>query len=83
MDHYVDAMPGDRRPARRMSTQPMNHALDAFAGQWVATLDGRVIAWAATSRELAAALRALPEQSTGATAQFVPRPARGYKVGVG
>ena len=71
------------RPDRAIQTLPAPEDLQSYEGMWVAVRGTRVIEHAPTARQLAVKLRALGAGGRGATAQFVPPPARGYRIGVG
>jgi hypothetical protein len=81
---YSDDMSIIRRPpAGHVPPSQRPAGIERFANQWVAVLDGQVIASATTSRELAAELRSLPPASREAVMEFVRPPVVAYVVGVG
>lgn len=67
----------------RVDPVPHLEALDQWVNHWVAVKDGRVIAAAPTSRELAYELKKMGSRAKGAVAQFVRPASDGYIVGVG
>jgi hypothetical protein len=68
---------GHHRPAPRPAE------LDRFEGRWVAVKAGHVIADAASSTELVAALRRLGDDGRGAVVQHVVAPSDAALVGLG
>jgi uncharacterized protein DUF5678 len=64
-------------PVRRSST------LDAFAGQWVAVKDGRVIAHGFNSRDVVRQMRQMGRAAEGAVLQRAPKPDEALAVGLG
>jgi hypothetical protein len=73
----------DRQPGRTIAPLRASSELGKHVGEWVAVKAGKVVAAAASSRELATKLRTMGADAHGATAQYVVPPAEGYKVGVG
>ncbi len=71
-----------RSEGRRGPAQPPE-GLDRYEGLWVAVQGGRVIAAAATTRELVYSLAKIGPRAKGATLQRVPRRADGLVVGMG
>jgi hypothetical protein len=64
-------------PIRRLAD------LDAWVGCWVAVKDERVVAAAATSRELVRKVIEMGPGAKGAVAQFVPEPSGSIVIGMG
>lgn len=80
---YPDGVPLGRQPHHRISPVPHLDELDNWIDHWVAVRNGRVIAAAKSSRELAYELHKLGPQADNAVTQYVRPPADGFIVGVG
>ena len=72
-----------RDPGDRIPPVPRPKTLDQYASQWVAILDGTVIASASSSGGLALELKKLGANGQDAVMQFVRPPVSGYVIGVG
>jgi hypothetical protein len=81
---YSDDMSIIRRPpGGQVPPSQRPEGIERFTNQWVAVLDGKIIASGNTSRELASELRSMPPASREAVMEFVRPPAAAYVVGVG
>lgn len=80
---YRRPMPLGPRPGKRVRTLPAPADLQEYEGEWVAVIGTQVIDHATSARELAVKLRDRGPEGRRATAQFVPPPAQGYRIGVG
>jgi hypothetical protein len=76
-------MPTVGRPGRHHRPVPRLRELDDYEGQWVAVKGGRIVASAATSRDLVLRLRELGDASVGAVIQHVLPPSDAALVGLG
>jgi hypothetical protein len=80
---YFCGMARRRRPREIEATRLPAGLNEEYAGLWVALKDGKVVAAAASSRELVAKVRELGPRGEGAVAQYVPRYSEEIVIGVG
>jgi hypothetical protein len=71
-----------RQPGDRIPPVPRPD-LAEYEGQWVAVLNGKVVAAASSSGGLAVELKKLGPAGRDAVMQFVPPPVSGYVIGAG
>jgi Family of unknown function (DUF5678) len=74
---------GVARRSSRIEPVPRSSTLDAFAGQWVAVKDGRVIAHGYNSRDVVRQMRQMGRAAHGAVLQRAPKPTDALAVGLG
>jgi hypothetical protein len=79
---YRAEMAIHRQPRHELPIEKHNPEIDRYRNQWVATLNGKIVAAAASAKELADRLGELGLRGK-ARAEFVPEPVDGYKVGLG
>jgi hypothetical protein len=72
-----------RQPGDRIPPVPRPKNLDQYANEWVAILDGGVVAHASSSGALALELKKLGVYGQDAVMQYVRPPVSGYVIGVG
>jgi hypothetical protein len=70
-------------PSGRIPPSPRPEGIEDHAGRWVAVADGKIVAAADSSRELAVRLKELGSLGQDAAMQFVRPPVAGYVIGVG
>jgi hypothetical protein len=81
---YPDRMAIARRdPGDRIPPAPRPHNLERYESQWIAVLEGKVIAQASSSGDLAAELKKVGPMGQDAVMQYVRPPVAGYVIGVG
>ena len=76
-------MPVARQPSGPMEPTRRPAGLDEFLGKWVAMKNGRVVAAADSSRELAYALNKLGSSAEGSVMRYVAEPSNSVMVGLG
>jgi hypothetical protein len=72
-----------REPGDRIPPVPRPTNLKLYADEWVAILDGAVVAHASSSGALALELKKLGARGQDAVMQYVRPPVSGYVIGAG
>jgi hypothetical protein len=72
-----------RRRSKRVEPERRLADIDRYAGMWIAVKDGKVVAAAASSRELVPMVRSKGPAAEGAVAQYVPERSDDIVIGVG
>jgi hypothetical protein len=81
-DDYRDDM-GVARRSSRVKTVPRPGVLDAYQGEWVALLDGEVIAHSVSSREVVRQLKKMGAAGEDAVLMRSAAPTDALAVGLG